>query len=193
MDESQSSDGKNHGPRIGCAYDLVVLWIFRPRRNARIFPQGFLRKLDRFFQLWVVPRDHELGTDDILFKQKGKKDIPGNYSVVNSAMKLIYASIDVLWSTKLSKNVEFEYGAGFGIGAVFGDLQNDWVQLDPNGPYKASNNNSYRRCDAVGVSGLAGGSCPLQVHPPDSAMLRRPGAQPGGRHPDGALRDGETS
>ena len=44
---------------------------------------------------------HELGTDDIIFKQKNKKDIPGNYGLVNSGMKLIYASVDVLWSTKI--------------------------------------------------------------------------------------------
>lgn len=96
---------------------------------------------------------HELGTDDILFKQKNTTNIPGNYSVVNSGMKLVYASVDLLWSTKLSKNVEFEYGAGFGLGAVFGDLQNNWVQQDPNGPLVADTGARYRRCDVVGPPG----------------------------------------
>ena len=96
---------------------------------------------------------HELGTDDILFKQKSTPNIPGNYSVVNSGMKLVYASVDLLWSTKLSKNVEFEYGAGFGLGAVFGDLQNNWVQVDPNGPLTADTGTRYRRCDTVGPPG----------------------------------------
>ena len=96
---------------------------------------------------------HELGTGDILFKQKNTKDIPGNYSVVNSGMKVIYAQVDLLWSTKLSKNVEFEYGAGFGLGAVFGDLENTWVQVDPNGQLQASTGTHYARCNAVGAKG----------------------------------------
>ena len=35
---------------------------------------------------------HELGTGDILFKQKNTNDIPGNYSLVNSGMKVVYAT-----------------------------------------------------------------------------------------------------
>ncbi len=96
---------------------------------------------------------HELGTGDILFKQKNTPNIAGNYSVVNSGMKLVYASVDLLWSTKLSKNVEFEYGAGFGLGGVFGDLENSWVREDPNGPLTASTGRRYSRCNAVGDPG----------------------------------------
>lgn len=95
---------------------------------------------------------HELGTQDLLFKQKNTKDIPGNYSLVNSGMKIVYASVDLLWSTKLSKNVEFEYGAGFGIGAVFGDLENSWVREDAaNGTLTGANGKKYGRCNAVTV------------------------------------------
>jgi hypothetical protein len=96
---------------------------------------------------------HELGTGDILFKQKGTKDIVGNYSVVNSGMKVVYASVDLLWSTKLSKNVEFEYGAGFGLGAVFGDLENSWVKDDPAGTLKSEGGRTFSRCNAVGPKG----------------------------------------
>ncbi|HVH47817.1 MAG TPA: hypothetical protein VM925_36025 [Labilithrix sp.] len=92
---------------------------------------------------------HELGTGDILFKQKNTPDFVGNYSLVNSGMKVVYASVDLLWSAKLSKNVEFEYGAGFGLGAVFGDLENSWVRQDPNGPLSASDGRRFARCDAV--------------------------------------------
>ncbi len=92
---------------------------------------------------------HEIGTGDLLFKQKNTPDIVGNYSLVNSGMKVVYASIDLLWSTKLHKNVEFEYGAGFGLGAVFGDLENSWVREDPNGPLTAeATGRRYVRCDA---------------------------------------------
>jgi hypothetical protein len=93
---------------------------------------------------------HELGTGDILFKQKNTPDIVGNYSLVNSGMKVVYATVDLLWSTKLSKNVEFEYGAGFGLGAVFGDLENSWVRNDPNGTLTNANGQRFSRCDAVG-------------------------------------------
>ena len=96
----------------------------------------------------------EYGTDDILFRQKGKDDtLAGNYSVVNSGMKGIYATADLLWSTKMSKNVEFEYGAGFGIGIIFGALHNNWVQADANGPLHASTGKSYSQCPAVGAPG----------------------------------------
>jgi hypothetical protein len=96
----------------------------------------------------------EYGTDDILFKQKNKPDIPGNYSVINSGMKAIYATADLLWSTKISKNVEFEYGAGFGIGAVFGPLKNNWVtQDDANGNLPAANGHKYRECPGVQAAG----------------------------------------
>lgn len=92
---------------------------------------------------------HELGTGNILFKQKNTKDIPGNYSLVNSGMKVIYAQVDLLWSTKISKNVEFEYGAGFGLGTVFGDLENNWVQDDPNGKYTSETGKRFSRCATV--------------------------------------------
>ncbi|MDB4944883.1 MAG: hypothetical protein JWP97_4417 [Labilithrix sp.] len=91
----------------------------------------------------------EYGTGDILFKEKGSKDIPGNYSLVNSSMKAIYATVDLLWSAKLSKNLDFEYGAGFGLGVVFGGLTNNWVHpKDPSKPVSASN---YVACGAEGA------------------------------------------
>ncbi len=95
---------------------------------------------------------HELGTGDILFKQKNTPNIPGNYSLVNSGMKIVYAQVDLLWSTKLSKDAEFEYGAGFGLGAVFGDLENSWVHEDPNGELAASTGRRYSRCNTVATA-----------------------------------------
>lgn len=96
---------------------------------------------------------HELGSGDILFREKNSKGIAGNYGLVNSGMKVVYAQIDLLWSTKISKNVEFEYGAGFGIGAVFGDLENSWVQENPNGGLANDAGKRYSRCNAVGAPG----------------------------------------
>lgn len=96
---------------------------------------------------------HELGTGDILFKQKNTSNIAGNYGLVNSGMKVVYAQIDILWSAKINKNLDFEYGAGFGLGAVFGDLENSWVTENPNGEAAASTGKRYKRCDAVGPPG----------------------------------------
>lgn len=97
----------------------------------------------------------ELGTGDILFKEKGSKEIAGNYNLVNSSLKVIYATADLLWSTKLSKNVEFEYGAGFGLGFVFGDLVTNWVQYDngPNAPLRNDAGQGFSKCTAVGPPG----------------------------------------
>jgi hypothetical protein len=103
----------------------------------------------------------ELGTGDILFKEKNSKDIPGNYSLVNSSLKVLYFTADLLWSTKISKNVEFEYGAGFGLGIVFGSLVNNWVKEGPNGLVAEGNNKSYVICPTVEP---AGGGCNKADH-----------------------------
>lgn len=70
----------------------------------------------------------EYGTGDVVFAQKGK-DLTdaGNWSVVNSSLKALYASADLLWSVRIANHWEFEYGAEFGLGAVFGTLENNWV------------------------------------------------------------------
>jgi len=90
----------------------------------------------------------ELGTQDILFHQKNQPtDIAGNYSVVNSSMKTIFASVDLLWSANIHKNIDFEFGGGFGFGVLFGDLQLNWVYEDTNGPYFAeSSGKHYSQC-----------------------------------------------
>jgi len=94
----------------------------------------------------------EYGTGgDILFKEKGSKDIAGNYSFVNSSMKALYLTADLLWSAKISKNFDFEYGAGFGLGIVFGDLSNNWVYEDPGGPLSGANGKHYSKCQSGGT------------------------------------------
>lgn len=116
--------------------------------GATIFSNSVGIELDRRkngFSVIPALSFTEYGTGDILFKEKDSKDIPGNYSLVNSSMKALYATVDLLWSTKISKNVDFEYGAGFGLGVVFGGLVNNWVQpKDPSKPVSSSN---YVRCE----------------------------------------------
>lgn len=96
---------------------------------------------------------HELGTGDILFKQKDTPDIAGNYGLVNSGMKIVYAKLDILWSTKVHKNLEFEYGLGVGVGGVFGDLENSWVREQANGELANDQGRRFTRCDAVDIKG----------------------------------------
>lgn len=75
----------------------------------------------------------EYGTQDILFLERGKPETANNWSVVNSSLKGIYANADLLWSTKVHQNVDFEYGVGVGVGAIFGALMNNWVYDAPAG------------------------------------------------------------
>jgi hypothetical protein len=97
----------------------------------------------------------EYGTGGrVLFLQKGKNSQdPGNWSYVDSNLAAIYASVDLLWSTKVHKNIDFEYGAGFGLGVVFGDLINNWVYPTPNGQQPtagtASTGQKFNACQTV--------------------------------------------
>jgi hypothetical protein len=110
-----------------------------------------------------VPGLHymELGTQDMLFHQKNTPtNIPGNYSRVNSSMKTIMATVDLLWSTKLSPNVDIEYGAGFGVGVLFGGLVNNWVREAKAGEvaeFTADTGRGYIRCKTEGEGGPGSG------------------------------------
>jgi hypothetical protein len=95
----------------------------------------------------------EYGTGDILFKQKNTNDFVGNYTLVNSGLKAMYLTADLLWSTPINKNFAFEYGAGFGLGFMFGDLVNNWVKEDPNGEISSDSGRKFTRCQAVGPVG----------------------------------------
>jgi hypothetical protein len=65
---------------------------------------------------------------DVVFSQKNQDaTLASNWSVVNSSLKGVYASVDLLWSVKIANHWMFEYGAAFGLGAIFGSLENDWV------------------------------------------------------------------
>jgi hypothetical protein len=94
------------------------------------------------------------GTGDMLFLQKGKDPTdPANYSVVNSGLSAIYASVDLLWSLPIdsSHHWDFEYGIGVGLGVLFGNLEDNWVFGGPNnptGPY--SSLSQVRQCQTQG-------------------------------------------
>ncbi|MEO8797544.1 MAG: hypothetical protein ABI551_06645 [Polyangiaceae bacterium] len=88
---------------------------------------------------------------DTLFLEKGKdSNIAGNWSNVNSSLKAIYLTADLLWSAKIHKNVDFEFGAGFGLGVLFGDLETSWVYSNPNGPLTGSTGQRFSPCVSSG-------------------------------------------
>lgn len=89
----------------------------------------------------------EYGTGDILYLQKGKdRTFAGNWSNINSSLKAIYLTADLLWSWKIHKNVDFEFGVGFGLGVLFGSLETSWVYSDPNGSLSASSGARFSPC-----------------------------------------------
>jgi hypothetical protein len=89
----------------------------------------------------------EYGTGDVVFSQKNKDPAdPGNWSVVNSSLKGIFASADLLWSVHIANHWDFEYGAEFGLGVIFGDLENNWVYAPNGGQVSPSN---YKACQTI--------------------------------------------
>jgi hypothetical protein len=122
---------------------------------------------------WLVYADYSMG--DTLFHDKGGAPTgpgdPGNFSVVNSSLKAIYAGLDELWSVPIDKghHWDFEFGFGVGVGFVFGNLMNDWVFVNPNGPLVASSGTHYSECQTFNenstfpscqVSGHTGATTP---------------------------------
>jgi hypothetical protein len=83
-------------------------------------------------------------TGDMLFLQKGKDPTNAGYwSLVNSGLSGIYASADLLWSVHVASHWDFEYGAEFGLGILFGSLENNWVYAKNGGQISSSN---YAAC-----------------------------------------------
>lgn len=87
---------------------------------------------------------------DTLFFEKNVSDTANNYSDVSSTLGAIYVGADLLWSKEISNHVSFEYGAGLGIGVLFGSLTNDWVYQNNNGPLVGTNGTHYSPCVTQG-------------------------------------------
>ena len=104
---------------------------------------------------------------DTLFHQKGKSggginDVD-NRTVVNSGVNLFVLGLDQLWSIPLAENkVDYELGFGVGIAFVIGNLTNDWVYNDPNGPLVDGQGHHYSRCINPGDG--SDGSCVPGAH-----------------------------
>lgn len=95
----------------------------------------------------------DLGTDDTLFLDKGDPaSDAGNWAVVNSSLKSVFVSVDLLWSVPLAKTVDFEIGGGAGVGLVFGDLHINWVSEDPAAGPPVAGSTRFYKCVAEGPS-----------------------------------------
>lgn len=107
----------------------------------------------------------EFSTGDILYKDKGAADFVGNYAVGNSSLKAIQATVDLLWSTKIHRMIDFEYGIGLGVGFVFGDLLNNWVKEGTGNPQYSNAGKTYVQCSEEEVRTPSTGSgCNTRDH-----------------------------
>lgn len=100
----------------------------------------------------------EFGSGDVLFVQRGKsEEVNGNWSVVNSNIKMISAEVQLLWSSKVHRMVDIEYGLGAGLGMTFDSLGLNWVYADQNGQYTSESGRSFSKCptnqNPAGTSG----------------------------------------
>jgi hypothetical protein len=89
---------------------------------------------------WIEYVDYTTG--NVLFQQKGQNPTDAAfYSVVKSSLKGVYAGLDERWSVPLVPDkLDYEYGFGVGIGAVFGQLHDGWVYQTASGPLSAKVN-----------------------------------------------------
>jgi hypothetical protein len=111
---------------------------------------------------WIVYADYGMG--DTLFHQKnvnptGVPGDPGNYTIVNSTLKMVYLGLDELWSAPIddAHHWDFEFGFGVGVGFVFGDLINNWVFVD--------NSNGVNQPAVKGSNGFYYARCPSELGP----------------------------
>ncbi len=139
---------------VGAGYQGTVLPAFLLGAFVTGAPTTYLStfKLSADFRkngFSVVPSlsFSEYGTGDVLFLQRGKNEaVNGNWSVVNSNIKSINAQVDLLWSTKVHRMVDIEYGLGVGVGATFGGLLLNWVYGDDQGKYVSDSGRRFSAC-----------------------------------------------
>lgn len=134
---------------IGARYRLVTI----PKFIQNWFADGgqalwahtpgveFAIRKDRF-EYNIFAQLGFYGFSDVPFK--GKPDPNASWELIDSDYKILYLGSDFMWSSpELAPGLSLVYGAGLGIGFVFGDLRRTEAYPaggDPNDP------NSYARC-----------------------------------------------
>ncbi len=123
------------------------------------------------------------GTGNLLFEQKNQDPtLAGNWSMVNSSLSAIYLSAELLWSVKIANHWDFEYGAEFGLGFIFGNLEDNWVSATTGTQVSPSN---YTVCQAVGPIGSGCNPADHQnSQPPKVGGYNEPSWANGGSKPN---------
>jgi hypothetical protein len=169
---------------VGLRYRMTIIPSFLEHLfvedGGTVFSNTFGAELDfrkdaKSTILWLQYTEYGFG--DTLFLQKSQPDVQNNYSIVSSSLKGIYVGLDELWSTPIANHVDFEYGFGLGLGAIFGSLTNDWAYIPAAGTtvpgaIQGSNGNFYAKCTAptsgpdfiVNGADIGYGSCDARAH-----------------------------
>lgn len=157
VDVNAGSDAKNSPVEVaGKTYNFVGLryrMIVIPKFMMTLFGDGgttvvnhaigpeFLIRKDNFeFQLsaWYAG----YGMDPTAFK--ASNDPEQAWELVTSELKILYFTVDFMWSKPITPEFAFSYGMGAGFGIVFGDLLRTQAYPDPNDA------GEYLPCDGVG-------------------------------------------
>lgn len=145
---------------IGARYRNVMI----PKFVQNLFSDGgkslyahtpgveFAIRRDKFeYQLFGMLGLYNL--EDVPFK--GKSDENDAWEIINADYKILYLDADFMWSTDdFTPGLSLIYGAGVGLGFVFGDLGR--VQAYPANsqgafdPSEDGNPDAYRECAGVG-------------------------------------------
>ncbi|EYF08071.1 hypothetical protein [Chondromyces apiculatus] len=90
--------------------------------------------------------------DDTLFK--GKSDDDFAFEIVNSSMKIVYFTTDLLYEIPLDKEkgrFSLLIGGGVGLGVVFGDLNRNQATPREAGNIDRDDVGAWQRCEAPGT------------------------------------------
>ncbi|MBX3183077.1 MAG: hypothetical protein KIT72_17180 [Polyangiaceae bacterium] len=134
---------------VGLRYRTIII----PKFMVNLFGDGgrtvvvhsggpeFAIRKDGFeynFGLWLA----NYAMDDTPFKSTS--DTEKAWEIVNSKLKALYITSDFLWSQEFTPAFSLNYGAGVGLGFMFGDLNRVQAYPGPGG------SGDYQRCTGPG-------------------------------------------
>jgi len=95
----------------------------------------------------------DLGTDDTLFLDKGTDPADaGNWAVVNSSLKTLFVSVDLLWSVPLAKSLDFEIGGAVASGSCSAISTSTGSPRNPAAGPPVAGSTRFYKCEAEGPS-----------------------------------------
>ena len=109
---------------------------------------------------------------------RGPGDDVTETEIIDSSLKMLAVSVDILWSTEITDWLAFEYGIGLGVGGVFGNLVRTEAYPDDGG---------WARCDGEGSPGALTTGNPAYCDPPGTGgqfRMKEPRWTHGGSTPN---------